>query len=232
MEDLNTQHVMLALLKLGVLIFSLSLHEFGHAFAAYRLGDPTAQMLGRLTIDPRAHADPFGTILFPLLSLLTGMMFIGWAKPVPVSKENFKHPRRDDILVSTAGPGMNLLLSVLSAGLMAVFLATNRFGLEAGMAGQVAGLLRIFFWLNFSLAVFNLLPIPPLDGSWVLKALLPPKWSHQVSRLDPYGILILLVALYAGVIGAVFGPAFWLLDFIFQAAGWTRLSDALVSGAI
>src|SRR5581483_7492934 len=100
-----------AILQLGILVFSLSLHEFGHAFVAYRLGDPTAKMLGRLTIDPRAHADLFGTILIPLAMLLTpGLRLIGWAKPVPVTPENFQNPRRDGALVALAGPAANLFL--------------------------------------------------------------------------------------------------------------------------
>lgn len=108
-----------AVMKLGVLVFSLCLHEFGHAYAAYRLGDPTAKMLGRMTIDPRAHIDPFGTILFPLIMFLTQSPFMfGWAKPVPVTVENFNKPRWDGALVALAGPTMNVLLALLSLGFL------------------------------------------------------------------------------------------------------------------
>src|SRR6185295_1882987 len=112
---MDESRILGALMQLGVLIFSLCLHEFGHAWAANRLGDPTPKMLGRLTIDPRSHVHPIGTILFPLLMIFfPGLPLIGWAKPVPVTAENFKHPRRDMTLVAIAGPSMNILLAVFS----------------------------------------------------------------------------------------------------------------------
>ncbi|HEV2354202.1 MAG TPA: site-2 protease family protein, partial [Puia sp.] len=183
-----------ALMKLGVLVFSLSLHEFGHAYAAYRLGDPTAKMVGRMTIDPRAHVDPIGTILFPLMMFMfPSLILFGWAKPVPVTVENLRKPRRDGALVALAGPAMNLLLALLSLGVLVLLGATSAFGMEEGWANTVFGCVQFFLFMNIGLAVFNLLPIYPLDGSWILKSILPPRWSYQVSRFDRYGFIVLFV---------------------------------------
>lgn len=181
-----------AVMKLGVLVFSLCLHEFGHAYAAYRLGDPTAKMMGRMTIDPRAHVDPIGTILFPLMMFLFPSFFLfGWAKPVPVTVENLRKPRRDGALVALAGPAMNILLALFFFGALVLFGFFSYFGMEGGMADTVEGFFQFFLFMNIGLAVFNLIPIYPLDGSWILKAILPPRWSYQVSRFDRYGFVIL-----------------------------------------
>jgi len=183
-----------AVMKLGVLVFSLCLHEFGHAYAAYRLGDPTAKMLGRMTIDPRAHVDPIGTILFPLMMFLfPSLILFGWAKPVPVTVENLRKPRRDGALVALAGPLMNLLLALLSLGVLVLLGVTSVFGMEEGWASMIFQFVQFFLFMNIGLAVFNLIPIYPLDGSWILKALLPPRWAYQVSRYDRYGFIVLFM---------------------------------------
>src|SRR5258708_6967390 len=174
---MDESRIVSAFLQLGVLVFSLCLHEFGHALAANRLGDPTAKMLGRLTIDPRAHVHPVGTVLFPLLMIFfPGLPLIGWAKPVPVTQENFMHPRRDMSLVAASGPAMNILLAALSIfGLWllghGVFL-----GIDEGIKADILKVLLLFLVINFYLAIFNLIPIPPLDGGWFLKAVLPGQW--------------------------------------------------------
>ena len=184
--------IAIAFMELGVLVFSLCLHEFGHALAATLLGDPTPKMLGRLTIDPRPHVDPIGTLLFPMVMFLfPGAFLFGWAKPVPITPQNFKKPRRDGALVALAGPAMNLILVGLSFGILLGLQYVSFFGLDSISVGVIKGFLQFFFWLNVALAIFNLIPIYPLDGSWILKAVLPPKWSYQFSRLDPYGFLIL-----------------------------------------
>jgi Zn-dependent protease len=181
-----------AFMELGILVFSLCLHEFGHALVATKLGDPTPKMLGRLTMDPRAHADLVGTIIFPLIMFLNPTFFLfGWAKPVPITPQNFPKPRRDGALVALAGPLMNLILAAVTFGLFLGIDYFSALGLDDASIDVVGQFLQFFFWLNISLAVFNLIPVYPLDGSWVLKSLLPPKWSYRVSRLDPYGFLIL-----------------------------------------
>ena len=186
-----------AVMKLGVLVFSLCLHEFGHAYAAYRLGDPTAKMMGRMTIDPRAHVDPIGTILFPLMMFLfPGLFLFGWAKPVPVTVENLRKPRRDGALVALAGPAMNVLLALLSLGVLILLGVTSAFGMEEGWGNTVIGCVQFFLFMNIALAVFNMIPIYPLDGSWILKALLPPRWAYQLSRYDRYGFVILFMLFF------------------------------------
>ncbi len=201
MENFDATHVLQALLKLGVLVFSLSLHEFGHAFAAFRLGDPTAQMLGRLTLNPRAHADPIGTILFPLIALLVpGMFLIGWAKPVPVTPSNFGHPRRDDMIVSFAGPFMNFILAILFYAIFFLLIHQGLFPEDSRYFPVFYGFVTFFMGINFLLAVFNLLPVAPLDGSWILKAFLPPAWAESLSRLDSYGMLIVLALVFTGAL--------------------------------
>ena len=157
---------MINFLSFLVLIISIAIHEFCHAFAADRLGDPTPRSLGRLTLNPLAHADPLGTIFLPLLSVFTGFPTIGWAKPVIIDPYNFKNPKKDEIIVSLAGPIGNISLALLASILL-----------------KFLGIQSIFLYLlvliNISLAVFNLLPIPPLDGSKIFLNLLPEEKSIQ-----------------------------------------------------
>jgi Zn-dependent protease len=181
-----------AVMELGILVFSLCFHEFGHALAATKLGDPTPKLLGRLTMDPRSHVDPIGTLIFPMIMFLNpGFFLFGWAKPVPITPQNFPKPRRDGALVALAGPVMNLILAAVTFGLFLCMDNISALGLDDVTTDVVAQFFQFFFWLNISLAVFNLIPVYPLDGSWILKSLLPPKWSYQLSRMDPYGFLIL-----------------------------------------
>jgi len=181
-----------AVMELGILVFSLCFHEFGHALAATKLGDPTPKLLGRLTMDPRSHVDPIGTLIFPMIMFLNpGFFLFGWAKPVPITPQNFPKPRRDAALVALAGPAMNLILAAVTFGLFLCINNISALGLDDITTDVVAQFFQFFFWLNISLAVFNLIPVYPLDGSWILKSLLPPKWSNRLSRMDPYGFLIL-----------------------------------------
>ncbi len=184
--------IAMALMELGVLVFSLCFHEYGHALVATKLGDPTPRMLGRLTMDPRPHVDIIGTLVFPfIMFLMPGAFLFGWAKPVPITTQNFSKPRRDGAFVAMAGPFMNLVLAAISFGLLLGLQAFGFFSINDAMVDVIVQCLQFFVWLNVVLALFNMIPVYPLDGSWVLKAVLPPKWSYQVSRLDPYGFIIL-----------------------------------------
>lgn len=210
---MSQQQVVIKLFEFAILVFALSLHEAAHAWMASKLGDPTARMLGRLTLNPLKHIDPFGTILIPLAMLFLpffGDFLIGWAKPTPVTPNNFKHLRRDDILTTLAGPVSNLLGAVAATALLIVLArlspaaATVVRDLATGMRPDLSGaspavpialLLYLSIWLNLILAVFNLIPLPPLDGSHILRHFLP----YKALRLyDSIGIIGLLIFLFLG----------------------------------
>jgi len=181
----------------AALLVAATVHEYAHAYAAVQLGDPTPRWLGRLTLNPLAHLDPLGTLLL----LLVGF---GWAKPVPVNPARFQDPRRGMLLVAVAGPLANVCL-------MAVLGSAYRLGLVPE-SGWVASLWLRMLYVNAVLAVFNLLPIPPLDGSRVVEALLRGEAERTYSRLQPYGSLVLLVLLATGWLGPVLrGPVLWLV---------------------
>jgi Zn-dependent protease len=184
------------LIGMTVLIASLSFHEAAHAWAADRLGDPTARLLGRLSLNPAVHVDPIGTLLFPLIAISTGVPLIGWAKPVPVNPRYLRHPRRDFALIAAAGPVSNLVLAFVGAMLMTV-VETN------GVLGNALVLLVV---LNVLLAVFNMVPIPPLDGGNVLMGVLPHEAGRVIERLRPYGFLLLYVMMLTGVLTWITRP--------------------------
>jgi Zn-dependent protease len=169
------------LIAFSVLLLSLTVHEMAHAWTADRLGDATARLLGRVSFNPIVHADPIGTVLFPLLAMLGGVPLIGWAKPVPVDMRNLRHPRRDYMVIAAAGPASNLIIAFVAATILA-----------AVPLGGVAGdLLNLAVRLNLLLAVFNMLPIPPLDGGNVLSGLLPRGLAMKYEQLRPYGFILL-----------------------------------------
>jgi len=193
------------LLLLPVLLLSVVVHEVAHGMVAEWWGDPTARMLGRITLNPIPHIDLFGSILVPgMLMLMPGSIIFGWAKPVPVTPDNFRDRKLGDIAVSLAGPASNVLLACVFALALWVFVATTG-TLPAVLRDVLVG--GIF--LNFILAVFNLLPIPPLDGSHVVANLLPPPAAHAYRGMGQYGLLavILLLFLVPGALGTVFYPA-------------------------
>lgn len=204
------QKVVLKIFEFVILVFALSLHEAAHAWMASRLGDPTARMLGRLTLNPAKHVDPFGTILVPLamLFLFPAGFLIGWAKPTPVTTQNFKNLRRDDILTTLAGPVSNMVGAVVATLLLILLARFNIAGAEMvrELAGGVPGpglsmsspavpiaiFLYLSVWLNVILAVFNLIPLPPLDGSHVLRHFLPYNALRMYDRIGIIGLLLFL----------------------------------------
>jgi Zn-dependent protease len=177
----------------GVAVISITSHEAGHGFVADRLGDPTARERGRLTLNPIPHIDVFFTILLPLFLILSGSSFIfGGAKPVPVDVSRLRHPRRDWALVGAAGPGMNVLIAI---GLTAVLSAATLMGL-ANTSSNLTEILAVGIFLNALLAVFNLIPIPPLDGSRVVQYFLSGGALSLYRRLERFGLLIILALVF------------------------------------
>lgn len=184
-----------------ILLLSLSIHEAAHAWTANQLGDPTARLLGRITINPLAHIDWIGTVLFPLVALLSGLPLLGWAKPVPVDPRNFRAPRRDFAIVAAAGPISNLIIAVVCAVIFRVLFSSYGATWQQTAAWFAAGAS-----LNVLLAVFNLIPVPPLDGGNVAMGLLPITAARAVNQLRPYGFLILYALMFSGVLGRVIFP--------------------------
>jgi Zn-dependent protease len=179
----------------SVLLFSLTIHEMAHAWTADRLGDPTARQLGRVSFNPLVHADPIGTVLFPLLAMIGGVPLIGWAKPVPVNVNRLRNDRRDFVLVAAAGPASNLVLAFLAATILTVLPGTPGTIGESNIAAPVPALLTRAVQINLLLAVFNMIPIPPLDGGNVLSGLLPRTLAAVFDQIRPYGVLLLYALL-------------------------------------
>ena len=174
-----------------VLLFSLTVHEMAHAWSADRLGDPTARLLGRVSLNPIVHTDFIGTIVFPLIAMVSGAPLLGWAKPVPVNMRYLHHPRRDYMLVAAAGPASNLVLAVSAAIVLAIMPVSPQTLDQPTVTVPLAAILSQLIRLNVLLAVFNMIPIPPLDGGNVLAGLLPVSMAATFNRLRPYGFLLL-----------------------------------------
>jgi Zn-dependent protease len=187
-------------------IFAIALHEAAHGYVAKHFGDSTAYMLGRVTLNPAKHIDPVGTILVPIITVIFSGYMFGWAKPVPVNFANLRDPKKDMLWVAAAGPASNLV-QMLIWGIVAKMLV--EFAPQNGLVGS--------FWLsiaeagvgvNLMFAILNLLPILPLDGGRVLTSLLPNRLAYAYSRLEPYGMVILFILLFTGILNFVLGPVY------------------------
>jgi Zn-dependent protease len=194
-------------------LFAITVHEVAHGWVASRLGDMTAKMQGRLTLNPFKHIDPVGTVLIPAVTMLLAGFIFGYAKPVPVTYQNLRHPKRDMAIVALAGPSSNLLMALLwilwikiAISMSSQFPSMTLFMIATGVAG---------IFVNLILMVLNMLPLPPLDGGRVLTGVLPMPYSAYVARLEPYGFMILIALLLLGVLGKILWPViiFFLLGF-------------------
>ncbi|HEX8267444.1 MAG TPA: site-2 protease family protein [Pyrinomonadaceae bacterium] len=211
------------LIFLVTLLLAISAHEAAHAWMSSRYGDDTARMLGRVTLNPISHTDPIGTLLIPVIGFILGAMggalasipLIGWGKPTPVNPRNWTNYKTANVMVSIAGILANLLIALIAFIIAKVLMATGTLTIydvlainnELGATPSPIGvLLNMMLFLNVSLAIFNLLPFPPLDGSKVLSTFLPPSWQPVMDMLEQYGFMILLLLMYMGFIRAIMYP--------------------------
>jgi Zn-dependent protease len=211
MQNLST--VQFAAIAILPLLFGITLHEVAHGWIAKYLGDKTALMMGRITLNPLKHIDPLGTILVPGLMMLAGGVIFGWAKPVPVTWQNLKNPKRDMALVALAGPTANLAMAFLWA-------LVARAGVTMAPTSQWASIPMIYMGfigikLNLVLMILNLLPLPPLDGGRIMTSLLPGPLAYRFSRIEPYGFFILIALLVSGILWKVVAPPVAVLEHMF-----------------
>ncbi len=208
MPTLSTAQIIAAFVLPGVL--AITLHEVAHGYAARQLGDRTAEMLGRLTLNPLKHVDPVGTVIVPLALLLASKLFIGqplvfgWAKPVPIGVRNFRNPRRDMSLVAAAGPAVNM---VMALGWAVIHLLATKMGSDlAWLSGPLRAMAALGVFINIVLAVLNMIPLPPLDGGRVASGLMSPGTAMKFDRIEPYGLLILIALMVTGLLQMILLP--------------------------
>lgn len=205
------------------ILIAITFHEVAHGFVANKLGDPTAKIMGRLTLNPIAHIDPIGTIIVPILLFIfsNGTFIFGTAKPVPVNFHNLRHPRRDSALVSAAGPATNVIIAFASILLFIMvykifLLSTFPTFVSQKIIVPFKIMLQYSISFNIFIAAFNLVPVPPLDGGRIVTSLLPPRHSYQFSKLEPYGILIVLALWFTGIAHYIIVPIQTFIELIIR----------------
>lgn len=204
---MNMNNIFEIVLQIAVLLFAVSVHESAHGWMAERFGDPTARNQGRITLNPISHIDPVGSVLLPLILALTGGPVFGWAKPVMVNPYNLRDRRRANMWISAAGPLSNL---IMGAGAIIIFLIFKRFGLVMGpnQIQLLSLILTYLIFINVILAIFNLMPIPPLDGGWILEGMLHGEALQTFQKIKPYGFVIFIVIIYLGIFEYIARPIF------------------------
>ncbi len=198
-------------IQFAVVMFAISVHEAAHAWTADRFGDPTARLQGRVTLNPVPHIDLIGTIIFPLLLVFMGQPVFGWAKPVMVNPYNLRHPRRDHMYIAAAGPVSNLAVAISSTVLFLILKKTGLYPANGGVIDIVAVILFYLIVINVFLALFNLIPVPPLDGSGILEGLLYGEALRIYLSIKPYGFIILIGVIYLGIFNYIASPVFRLI---------------------
>jgi Zn-dependent protease len=231
---MDTTQLFTGAVQILIVLLAVTAHEAAHAFAARRLGDPTAALLGRASLNPLHHLDPIGSILVPLVLVFLGLPVFGWGRPTPVLVHNFARPRRDDMLVTAAGAFANSFLAVLAtvvlpfaaaalgpqarqAGELTIFRQFQQAGALAGFP-VVFTLLQIAY-INAFLTVFNLIPVPPLDGGQILLHLMPPDWAPRYAAVRPYGFAVGIFLAVVGVVTVVLVPFTVFLNLLLHLAG-------------
>jgi Zn-dependent protease len=209
------------IISLFVVLFAITVHEASHGWAALKKGDPTAFHMGRITLNPIRHIDPVGTILLPLILIIMGAPPFGWAKPVPVNPLNLKDPRKDNLIISIAGPVSNISVAAVAFILLKLLMNLDPslvYG-RAGFSNLLSPIIQILYLtvvINIILAIFNMIPIPPLDGSGVIMGLISEEAAQKYEQIRPYGFFILIVLIMTGFIGRILGGVLKIVDsFIF-----------------
>jgi Zn-dependent protease len=221
MQDFNFLETAVRVMSFFVpFLFALCFHEFAHGWVAKLKGDRTAEMMGRLTLNPMAHADPLGTFFLPIMSAVTHIPMFGWAKPVPVDERNLKNPKADIFWISSAGPLSNLFLALIGAIAIGFFYRFNYAAIETEGSGASAILdvMRNFVQINVYLAVFNMIPLHPLDGGKVIARFLPDRINRNLEDMQQYTSFILLALFLTGTIGFIAGPARFIIGVFSQIA--------------